>query len=88
MDGTCENAADRDDDKRDLSELDAGDDTDDRTYAGDVEKLDQEVLPLGQDHVIDSVGLRYGRRRPVIRSNDPLYNASVREVPGYQKDNS
>ena len=80
MDGACENAADRDDKEGDLAELDAGDDTDDGTDAGDVEELDQQVLPLWKRDVVDPVGVLLGGRWPVVRPDNFLDKFAVSEI--------
>ena len=74
--------------QRRLAELDAGDDPDDRTDPGDVQKLDEHVLPLWHRYVVDPVRVGHGGRRPVGRRENALHQPAVREVAQQQQRNS
>ena len=62
------------------TEFDADDDADDGAHAGDVEQLDEHVLPHRQGHIVNAVGLGVAGRGPVVGAQQSLNEASVGEV--------
>ena len=84
----AEDAPHGDDPKALPAELDADDDADDGPHAGDVEQLDEHVLPHRQGHVVHAVGLGVAGRGAVVGAQEALNEAPIGEVTQDEKENA
>ena len=81
---TGENAAEYNPQIRRRTELGSHDGAEDRPRTGNVQELDHENFPRRQHGEVHAVGFGHGRRRPVVRSENPFHKTSVEEIAGYQ----
>ena len=86
--GPAEDAADGDDPEALPAELDADDDADDGAHAGDVEQLDEHVLPHRQGDVVDAVGLGVAGRGAVVGAQQALNEPAIGEVAEDEEENA
>ena len=78
--GTGKDAAEDDPEVCRRTELGSHDGTEDRSRAGDVEKLDHENLPVGHRHIVDAVVYHHGGSLSVVRSEHFAYELSIQEI--------
>ena len=85
MNGTGEDGAEGDPQEDDGAPESALQGTEDGAEAGNVQKLDHEQLPLGQNDVVHAVVDLDGRGLPVIGAKGILHDLAVDEVPADQQ---
>ena len=71
-----------------IPEHDTEDHADHRSDAGDVQKLDQHVFPVGQHDIIDAVRMEFCGSLPVIGTEDPFHHPAIDHVSAEQESNT
>lgn len=68
------------------SELGTHDSSEDRASSGNVQELNHEHFPIGQNNKINAIGLRNGWGDTVVRSENALYKLAVNHIAYDESD--
>ena len=85
VDAASEDGAEGDPQEHDGAPQSTLQSAEDGTEARNVQQLDHEQLPLGQDHIVHAVVDLYGRRFTVVGAEGVLHDLAVQEVAADQQ---
>ncbi len=86
MDGSGENTAEYNPQIGHRTELGTHDGTEDRTRTRNIQELDHENLPTGEDDIVHTVGLCQSWSRTVVRRKHTLHETAVEQVSNNERN--